>query len=364
LSLFWAVFLLGVLIFAHELGHFILAKLVGVKVLRFSLGFGPRVVGFRKGETEYLLSAVPFGGYVKMLGEEPGEELPPRERARAYSAQPLYRRVLIVGAGPVFNFLLAYLIFVMVLLAALPVNVPNLGDLQPQVGQVQKGSPAERAGLKPGDVIVEVQGSPVHTWFELVALTSARPGKETAFKVRRGQEEFTVLITPKAVKVEGPEGRERLIGRIGIMKAGGPPFYSYQARGPFSAFWVAAKATVRLCAFVLQVLERLITGAFSLKTIGGPIAIVQESGKAAALGLAPYLMFMAFISVNLGVLNLLPIPVLDGGHLGIMALEALRGRPLKERTQMALQKLGLAIILAIMVLALHNDLMRLLGGGR
>jgi regulator of sigma E protease len=364
-----AIILLGILIFVHEFGHFIFAKLMGVKVLKFSLGFGRKLIGRKIGETEYQIAAFPLGGYVKMFGEESGEEMrltgekeeePPSEEdlKRAFRAQSVGKRMLIVLAGPVFNILFTYVIFVGFLVADLPVVIPSLKDISPEVGQVVEGTPAERAGLKPGDIFIEADEKPVTTWFELVALVSVKPGEEMLFKVRRGEETLTVSITPEAVTEKGPEGEEVTIGRIGIIKADGDPFFAIEADGPLSALWGAAEATWKLSVLVLDVLGRLVTGTLSVKTVGGPITIVHESGKAAALGIAPYLFFMAFISTNLGIINLFPIPILDGGHIVFLSYEAVARKPANEKVVAFAQRMGLAFLLMLIILVTYNDILR------
>ena len=361
MTIIWAALLLGILIFSHELGHFILAKLMKVKVLKFSLGFGPKVAGIKRGDTEYVISALPLGGYVKMLGEEQGEELSPEERAYAFSAQPVYKRALIAFAGPFFNVVLAFVIFAIILGSGLPVNIPKLQELTPKVDSVMQGSPAAAAGLKAGDVVTEIGGQPVDTWLDLVAFVSAKPGKPLLFKVKRDGQVLNLTITPESVQVKGPDGKEVTIGRIGIKRGGGEnPFYEITAKNPAMILIGAADATWKMTVFTYDTLADLVTGAFSYKTIGGPIAIVQESGKAAAMGTFPYIMFMAFISLNLAVLNLLPVPILDGGHLFFLAIEAIRRRPLSEGTQIALQKVGLLLLITLMAFAFHNDIVRLL----
>ncbi|MDA8169486.1 MAG: RIP metalloprotease RseP [Nitrospiraceae bacterium] len=364
MTLLWAAILLGLLIFVHELGHFLLAKLMGVKVLKFSLGFGPRVAGFTAGGTEYLISALPLGGYVKMLGEEQGEEIPQEEKKFSFNSQPVWKRGLIALAGPVFNLLLTFVIFVSFLSVKLPVNIPRLSDMKAQVGEVVKGSPADEAGIKAGDKIVEIDGRPVNTWLDIVALVSGKPGQKLLFKVQRGAQTLSYYVTPEPVQEKTAGGKVITFGRIGIQRTGGEmPFYVITAGSPLAVPFKAAEATYRLSAFVWDAIWNLVTGAFSLKSIGGPIAIVQESGKAAAMGVFSYLMFMAFISANLAVLNLLPIPILDGGHIFFLAIEGVRGKPLSETVQMNLQRIGLLILIIIMAFALHNDILRLLRGG-
>ncbi len=361
--LLWAVVLLGILIFVHEFGHFLFAKLLGVKVLKFSLGFGPKLAGFKKGDTEYLLSALPLGGYVKMLGEEQ-EELSESEKRFAFNFQPVWKRIAIVFAGPFFNVLLAFLIFCVLLAAKLPINIPKFSDITPKVGAVMNDSPAAKAGIMPGDLITSINGKPVSTWMDLVAAVSTQPGHEISLTVKRGGGTLSFKLVPEAVREKTMEGKVVTVGRIGIERAGDAiPFYIIKAGSILAVPFKASAATYRLIVFIGQSVKSLITGVFSLSSIGGPITIVQESGKAASLGIFSYLMFMAFISINLAVLNLLPVPILDGGHIFFFAVEAVRGKPLSEATQANLQRLGLLLLVTLMAFAIRNDIMRLIGGG-
>jgi regulator of sigma E protease len=358
-----AILLLGILIFAHELGHFLVAKLSGVKVLKFSLGFGPKVVGRRFGETEYLLSLFPLGGYVKMLGEEPGEELLEEERARAFNFQPLFKRALIVLAGPVFNILLTYIIFTGVIASGGSITVPDAKNFLPVIDEVQKGYPAEVAGFKAGDRVLKIDNREIDTWFDMVEIVSRSPGKALNFVVKRGDETLNIKIIPREEEIKGTDGKVVKIGRIGVMKTSGSPLQLIKAKKLTDAPWLGLVATYRMSVFIVDTVKMLIAGDVSLKNIAGPGTIISESGKAASAGVLPYLMFMALLSVNLGILNLLPIPILDGGHLMFYLIEALRGKPLKEKTMVVIQRIGLAILIALMAFAIYNDIVRFISGG-
>jgi regulator of sigma E protease len=367
-----AIVLLGILIFVHELGHFIFAKLIGVKVLKFSLGFGRQLIGRKIGETEYQIAAFPLGGYVKMFGEEAGEEMhltgeeeeepePVSEEdlKRSFSAQSVWKRILIVLAGPMFNILLTFVIFAGFLSADLPVVIPNLSDISAVVGEVVEGTPADKAGLQPGDIFIEIDGQPIGSWLDLVDIVSKKPGEELTFRIKRVDRILDVKITPEAVTEEDTEGREITIGRIGIMRAGGEPFFHVESDGPLSNLRGAAWGTWKLSVLVIDVLERLITGNLSFKTMGGPITIVHQSGQVASLGIVPYLFFMAFISTNLGVINLFPIPILDGGHIVFLAYEGIARRPANDRVVGIAQRIGLVFLLMLIVLVTYNDILRL-----
>ncbi len=329
-------------------------------MLKFSLGFGPKIIGRRIGETEYMVSAIPLGGYVKMLGEEAGEELEEPERERAFNNQSVLKRMLIVFAGPLFNVLLTFVIFTSVLLSGFPVNVPVLNNILPVIDEVQEGFPAVDAGLRAGDIVVKINDVEIDTWFDMVNIVVRNPGKPLDFVVKRDGELLDVRITPLSVEETGPGGEKVTIGRIGVRKLGGGFFESIESESVLDAPIKGAVATYKMGFFVLDSVRMLMTRKVSLKNISGPVTILQESGKAASAGLLPYFMFMALLSVNLGILNLLPIPILDGGHLVLFMVEGLRGKPLSERTIAVAQKIGLALIVLLMVFALYNDLARLI----
>ncbi|MGW8272675.1 MAG: RIP metalloprotease RseP [Thermodesulfovibrionales bacterium] len=362
MTIFSAIVMLGILIFVHELGHFIFAKIMSVRVLKFSLGFGPKVIGKKIGDTEYLISAVPLGGYVKMLGEEAGEETQEEESAQSFHFQPLWKRATIVIAGPVFNVLLTYLIYVVVLSAQIPVNIPNVSSFLPVVDEVAAGSPAASSGLKAGDRIVSIDGKNIDTWFEMVNMVRENPGREIGIVVLRGRAEFAARVVPNPVEVG--EGAEKIVvGQIGVMKKNGDFFETIESDSVGEALYQGAIATGKMGLFVVDSIRMLAVGDVSLRNVGGPVTIVQESGRAAAAGILPYFIFMALFSVNLGILNLLPIPVLDGGHLLLFAVEGLKGSPLNEKAVGIVNRIGLALILALMIVAFYNDFVRLFAGG-
>lgn len=357
-----AIILLGILIFVHELGHFLFAKLANVKVLKFSLGFGPRILGKKYGETEYLLSAVPLGGYVKMLGEEQGDEITDEEKARAFNFQPLSKKALIVLAGPFFNILLTFVVYTVVLSMGLPVNTPVLSKILPVIDEVQEGYPGFEAGLRKGDLIVEIDGQKIDTWLDMVDIVAKNPGKDLRFVVKRGTELLSFMIKPKPLEETDIQGKKLIIGRIGVKKAGSGLFETIQSTSRLEAPFYGLVATYKMGRFVIETIVMLFTGELSTKNIGGPIMILSESGKAASVGLLAYIMFMALLSVNLGVLNLLPVPILDGGHILFFCIEAVKGKPLSEKTVLIAQRIGLAIIVTLMVFAFYNDIMRLITG--
>lgn len=352
MTFFYAIILLGILIFIHELGHFLFAKLMKVKVLKFSLGFGPKLAGRKHGETEYQISAIPLGGYVKMLGEEPGAELSEEEKARAYSSQPVWKRLVIVGAGPVFNIVFAAFIFSFVFAAGVPV-------LMPDVGEVIAGSPASHAGLTKGDSIVEINGEPIKRWDEMTEVVHKSPGKKLQFRIKRGAETISLEITPEKKSAPNIFGENKEVGLIGIKPYGNTIIEKHAFPGAISQ---AVMRTWELSVLTLVSMVKLVQRIIPADTIGGPILIFQMAGQQAAQGPMNFFVFMAVISINLGVLNLLPVPILDGGHILFLGIEAIRKKPLNEKAIMIAQKVGLALLITLMVFAFYNDIMRLLAG--
>ncbi len=352
MTVLYAILLLGIVIFFHELGHFLAARISGVRVLKFSLGFGPGLVGIKRGDTEYLISAVPLGGYVKMYGEEPGEEIPPEERRFSFSHKPVSTKAFIVFSGPFFNILLAALIFSGVYIKGIPA-------LTSEIGEVMPGSVAEQAGLIPGDKIIEIEGIAVSTWDEVVPRIQKSPGKTLRLKISRKDSEFELKIIPKPEKTRNIFGEEIEIGLIGIKPSDRTVI---KKLNPFQAigqgFIKTGEVVYLTCLSIVKLLQRVIP----LETLGGPIMIFDIAKRSAEAGPLNFFAFMALISVNLGVLNLLPIPILDGGHLIMFLIERLRGRPLSERTIAIAQKIGLAFIIMLAVLAFYNDIMRLIKG--
>ncbi|MDI6890011.1 MAG: RIP metalloprotease RseP [Thermodesulfovibrionales bacterium] len=347
-----AIILLGIIIFVHEIGHFLSAKLVGVRVLKFSLGFGPKIIGKRYGDTEYLISSIPFGGYVKMLGEHREEVLVEEEKARSYTHQPVWKRFIIVSSGPLFNLLFALVIFVCIFLHGLPV-------LLPEVGEVLTGSPAERAGVIKGDTIVAIDDSQITQWGEMTKIIHNSPGRSLNLKVKRQTEIMTVPIVPEKRKVKDIFGEEREIGLIGIKPSGNT---LKRQEGLIKAIGNAVMRTWEISALTVVAVAKLIQRVIPMETIGGPILILQMAGEQASLGLLNFFIFMAIINVNIGILNLLPIPILDGGHILFLGIEAVRRKPLSDKLITVAQRVGLAIILFIMVFALYNDIMRIITG--
>lgn len=444
------VIVLGVLIFVHELGHFAAAKAVGVEVQRFSIGLGPKIFGFTKGETEYVLSAIPLGGYVKMGGMddevmervEGGETEEPRQPSdRDFDAKPIWARTFVISAGVIMNMLFAFSVYTftvakwglreldttrvgLVVAETLPPGTEALGTVQPGsrfvrigdrdvshwgdvrdgfldsspgpivvelvepsttveiripasederlalwrsiaswveagIGAVNAGTPADKAGLEAGDRLLAVDGQRVDSWFQFVELIEARPGMRTEITVSRDGHELIRAMTLDAEEIHRPDGSVVEVGKIGIYPPLGEITYS---RVSFAAsMGLGYRETVAVTGYILGFLRDLFTGGVSPRSLGSIVTIGQASGQAAAAGANPFLRFMALFSINLAVLNLLPIPVLDGGHLVFLAIEAVRGRALSLEQRLRWSNVGFLVIVGIMLLALSNDFLRLLG---
>ncbi|HHZ83013.1 MAG TPA: RIP metalloprotease RseP [Nitrospirales bacterium] len=352
------ILVLGVLIFFHELGHFLVARWAGVGVLKFSLGFGPKLWSWKGEETEYMVCAVPLGGYVKMLGEEDGEEVAEEDKARSFEKQSLSRRTAIVAAGPIANFLLAYVIFTGVLAMGLPLYVPQFESLMPTVDSVVEDSPAERGGLQPADKIIAIDGARIDTWHEMTEIVVESPERELAVDVERAGGVVSLLVTPRSVEAESQDGEPIIIGQIGITKD--PGDVAIQSASPVHAIVDGAVATWRWAELMVIGIVKIVQGELSSKNIGGPILIADMSAQAASQGILNITLFIALISINLGIVNLLPVPVLDGGHLMFFAIEGIRGRPVEERGREIAHQIGLFLLLSLMTFAFYNDIMRYL----
>jgi regulator of sigma E protease len=431
---------LSVLILIHEFGHFFAAKSVDIAAPRFSLGLGPRVAGFHWGETEFVISAVPLGGYVKMAGMEDdeamevlegGEQPAPVDPSRTFDAKPLWARAWVISAGVIMNLLFALLANVVLagvqgepyisetrlapmttlggsaaqlsqvpmgariqsvngtpvrshtemqeaLLAApagtvtlglegrapVQLRLPEPGKSRdtvisalrplsdPVIGSLVPDAPAAKAGLRPGDRIMTINGQPVASWDQVVERVRASPGKPLALEVKSGDQVRRVQLTPRAEKE-----REATVGKIGAAEL---PTVAYHKLGFGAAIVQGWQQTVGMVRTLLETLRDLFTGALSPRNLGGLLAIGEASGESARQGPAEYLFFLAFLSVNLAVLNLLPIPILDGGHLMFLAIEAVRGRPLSLESRIRLSHVGLIIVVGLMLWANGNDVVRLI----
>jgi regulator of sigma E protease len=343
------IVLLGVLIFAHEFGHFIVAKKSGVGVLKFSLGFGPKLFGRKIGETEYLLSAVPLGGYVKLLGESDVEGLSEEEQKRSFSRQPVLKRIMIVAAGPAFNFLLAIAIFTIVFMIGIPA-------LTSEIGSVQEHSAAHEIGLKQGDVIVAIDGIEISRWKRLAETISASDGRTLTIAFDRNGVRQEAKVTPKQVKSPNIFGEEVDSYKLGISPA---PKTVIERMNPVAAGWASLKQTWMISKLTLLSIVKMVEGVISPKTLGGPILIAQMAGTQAREGIIPFILFMALLSINLAILNLLPIPVLDGGHLLFYFIEIVKGSEVSVKWREMANQVGFVLLILLMIFVFIMDIDRL-----
>ncbi len=354
------LFVLTVVVFVHEMGHYLIGRLCGIGVNAFSIGFGPELIGFtdRHG-TRWKLSAVPLGGYVKFVGDmsatsqpdtEEMETLSETDRARAFHLQPVWKRAATVVAGPLFNFLLTIVVFA-VMFAAYGRFVS-----EPVVSEVRAESPADAAGFLPGDRFVSVDGSKVETFADVQRLVSGRAGDELTFVMLREGEEVLLRATPESTEQTDALGNTIKVGIIGVVssaEAGQPRAVEY---GPLEAVGEAVTETGYIIVRTGQFLKRFVAGREDRCQLGGPVRIADMAGKAASKGFEWLIQLVALLSVGIGVLNLLPIPPLDGGHLVFYAVEAATGRPVSERVTEAVYRVGLLLVLVFMGFVFWNDI--------
>jgi regulator of sigma E protease len=354
ISILSAIVVLGILIFVHELGHFLFAKYFGVGVEAFSLGFGPKIFARKVGETEYRISAFPLGGYVKMVGENIDDELPEEDRERSFLAKKPLQRMAIVAAGPCFNLIFAYLIFIVVCMIGIPTATSKIGE-------VLKDKPAARAGLKEGDRVTSIDGQSINRWNDLAQLISASGGKPLAITAVRDGKPFSVRITPEMHTTKNLLGETITSPAIGVMAS---KEFVTERVGPLQAIVKGSEHTWNVTKLTVIAVGKIFTGSISADNIGGPIMIAKTAGDQAKTGLVYFLSFMALLSINLGLLNLLPVPILDGGHLVFYLWEMIVGKPVNLKTREIAQQIGLVLLVGLMVLAFYNDIARyLLGQG-
>lgn len=373
----YAVIVLGILIFVHEFGHFIVAKLFNVKVEKFSLGFGPKLFGKQIGETEYLLSAFPLGGYVKMFGEggviegasptpasedtekaydgESGEtlddnvrELTEAEKTRSFAHKPPLARIAIVMAGPVFNLVFAWLIFIVLCMMGVP-------TVTTRIGEVIKDKPAAKAGVLKNDVVTSINGNKVSQWDEIAGMIAAGKGQPVVLNVKRDGNDLQFTITPEARVAKNLFGESVKGHAIGIAAAGEVVTEYFD---PFQAVIKGTAQTWKVIDLTFMSLVKLAQRVVPMDSVGGPIMIAKMAGETAQMGGTSFLAFMALLSINLGVLNLLPVPVLDGGHLFFFFYELIFRRPVNQKVREYAQQIGLFLLLSLMVLAFYNDIIR------
>lgn len=340
---------LGILIFIHELGHFLMARLFGVGVEKFSLGFGPKIFGKQVGITDYRISALPLGGYVKMVGEEPDADIDPEDIPISFTHKSVYKRIMIVAAGPLFNLLLAVVIFFVMFQAS------GSYIVTPLVGKVGEGTPAEKAGLLKGDRVAGIDGLPVETWNDMVDIISNCGGKVLEFKVKRGDETLSFTIRPDILTDKNLFGEEIQRYVIGITAS---DERIHQPLNPIQAFTRSLDQTYFITKITVVSIVKLLQGSLSPKTLGGPIMIAQMSGQQAKEGISNLIFWIALLSINLGILNFLPIPVLDGGHLLFFFIEAIIGRPVNVRMREIANQIGIFVLLLLMIYVFYNDITR------
>lgn len=352
------VVVFSILVFVHEMGHYLAARCNRVRVEVFSIGFGPEIYGwFDRAGTRWKLSLVPLGGYVKMFGEQEAAAdadqppLTPEEEAVSFQHKRLAQRAAIVAAGPVANFLFA-IILLTGLFGTAGVPMPLAA-----VGKVQDGSAAASAGFEPGDRILSIDDQPIRWFDDLRRMVRARPGVPLRFEVMRGETKVTLSATPKPVEETGEGEGERPIGLLGVMPD--PAQIGYERLNPLTALWSATERTFSLTGQILAALGQIIAGSRTAEELGGPLRIAQLSGQMAQGGLVNLIFFMAALSINLGLINLFPIPMLDGGHLVFYVAEAIRGKPVDQRVQEYGFRFGLILVLLLMIFATWNDLVHL-----
>lgn len=344
---------LGILIFVHELGHFLVAKWVGIRVEKFSLGFPPKLVSFTKGDTEYCISVIPLGGYVKMAGENPDESENTGAPYEFMSKTP-FQRSLVIMAGPVMNFITAIVIYAVIFNVQ---GLPTTFTDKVVVGTVTEKSPAEGAGLMPDDEILSVNGQPVTGFVEMVDIVSPLLNEEVTVEYMRESAIDTVSMTTRIDTVRNEIGELIQVGRLGLTNK-----VWWEDVGFFGSIARATEHTWDISVMLVGVLWKILTMQIPLKAIGGPLFIAEASGQVARLGVVALFSFIAMLSVNLAIVNVLPIPVLDGGHMVFLGVEAIRRRPMTLKQRAAVQQVGLAFLLVLIALVTYNDFVRMFFG--
>ncbi len=348
------IIVIGILVFIHEFGHFIVARFFKVGVDVFSLGFGPKVLKKTVGRTQYCLSAIPLGGYVKMVGEEPGAALNPEDHPYSFTHKTVWQKSLIVAAGPVFNFLLAILIFFVLYQFA------GVYLAKPVVGEVVQDTPAFAAGIRQNDIIREINQEPIASFDDVSRIISEGEGRSLDILLERDGRQVRVSLVPvlkPAKNIFGEDIEKYVIGIVGI----GESFH--QRLNPFEAFRMAIKDTYGLVKLTILSVGKMIAGSVSADNLGGPLMIAQMAGEQAKAGVMHFAWFIALLSVNLGIINLFPIPVLDGGHLLFFAIEGISGKEVSVKLREKLIQFGAAVLVALMVFVFYNDIVRLVSGG-
>lgn len=356
------LFVLTVVVFVHELGHFLVARWCGVAVKVFSIGFGPEIFGFndRKG-TRWRFSWIPLGGYVKFIDDENAasagqkslDAMPEEQRKHSFQSKSLGQRAAIVAAGPIANFLLAIVIFAAIF------SVFGERNTTAKVDAVNPGSAAERAGFQPGDVVISIDGTEIGNFSAMQRIVAMSPDQELHFVVNRGGATVDLTAIPERKEITDRFGNTMRIGLLGIQRSASPDDWTLERHDPATALVMGVQESYFVVSRSLGYLYDVVTGREKADQLGGPIRIAQVSGQVATAGFVALLNLAAIISVSIGLINLFPIPMLDGGHLLFYGIEAVRGRPLSESTQEIGFRIGLAFVLMLMIFATWNDLIHL-----
>jgi regulator of sigma E protease len=357
------LFVLTIVVFFHELGHFMVARWAGVKVLTFSLGFGPELAGFNdRHGTRWKISAVPLGGYVKFFGDDSEASTPSsdtlanmteEERAGSFHHKRVGPRAAIVAAGPIANFLLAIVIFTGLFTFF---GKPNMSA---RVDKVEAGSAAAAAGFQVGDIVTAIDGTAIGSFSDMQRIVGTHAGDQLAFTVKRGDSTVQLHGTPQLREVKDPFGNSHRLGVLGITRATSPGDVTTERVDPATALWLGVKETWFVVDRTLAYIGGVFTGREAADQVGGPLRIAQISGQVATFGLAALIHLAAVLSISIGLLNLFPVPLLDGGHLLFYGVEAARGRPLSDRAQEMGFRIGLGLVLMLMVFATYNDILHL-----
>jgi regulator of sigma E protease len=357
------LFVLTIVVFFHELGHFLVGRWAGVKVLTFSLGFGPELFGFNdRHGTRWKISAVPLGGYVKFYGDDteastPSADLLSRmtaeEQAQSFHHKKVGPRAAIVAAGPIANFLLAIVIFTCLF------TFFGKPSTSARVDKIEANSAAAAAGFQVGDIVTAIDGTTIDSFSDMQRIVSSRAGEKLSFTVKRGAETVQLEGTPELKTVKDPFGNAHRIGVLGITRQTAAGDVVTERVDPATALWLGVKETWFVVDRTLAYVGGIFTGREAADQVGGPIRIAQISGQVATIGVAALINLAAVLSISIGLLNLFPVPLLDGGHLLFYAVEAVRGRPLSERAQEMGFRIGLGLVLMLMVFATYNDILHL-----
>lgn len=344
------IFVLGVLITIHELGHFLVAKKVGIKVERFSIGFPPYIFNKKKGETEYSIGLIPLGGFVKMAGENPDEESTGADYE--FGSKSVGQRAAVIFAGPFMNYILALVIMISIFMFG---GQPQYSSDQVLVGAVIEGDPADQAGIKPDDIIIAINDKPVLNFDSLKAKVSGHVNEEINVTWISGSDTLSAPIITRLEEIPNLDGGVDSVGMIGFEQKA----ISYKKYGVFESVKLGVQSTHMIVVGTIDFVQKLVRTKVSSKLIGGPFFIAQQSGKEARKGPTSLFFFMALLSVNLAVLNVLPIPVLDGGHLVFLLVEKIKGSPVSIKIRMIAQQVGIVALLSLILYVTYNDILRL-----